>query len=246
MGYLIYFAPTVLWVGCIIHAVVTQRYYPWIFIIVLLPPIGALIYLAVEVVPAMVGARASHRLASGIASVADPNRGFRRARRAVRMVGSVDAKRALAEEHLARGQYGEAVTIYEGALTGQFSEDPALLQGLARARFLAGDGAGAQAALDTLKKVEPTLVSADEDLLYARALEAQGKTDQALAYYRRVVPLFPGEEARCRYAMLLQKTGKAEEARAQFSEILQSVDGAPRHYRRAQREWTAIAKAALR
>jgi len=246
LGYLLYIAPTVLTIGCIIHAIVTQRYFPWLMIIFFLPGIGSVIYLAVEVVPAMVNTRASRKLASGLSAAADPNRGFRQARRAVEMVGSVDAKRALAEVHMRRGQYADAVAIYEGALTGQFSEDPALLQGLARARILSGDGAGAQSALDTLKKTEPSFITPDEQLLYARALEMQGKTADALAVYKKVVPLFSGEEARCRYAMLLDKTGARDEARAQFSEILKSLDGAPGHYRRAQKEWGAIARAALR
>src|SRR5262249_2831829 len=156
----------------------------------------------------------SRQFASGVRAAADPNRGFRQARRAVEMVGSVDAKRALAEEHMARGQYPEAVAIYEGALIGQFSDDPAPLQGLARARLLAGDGAGAQAALDSLQKSEPSLVGADEQLLYAQALEMQGKDAEALAQYRKVVPTFPGEEARCRCAMLMKKMGMQDEARA--------------------------------
>ncbi len=246
MDYLIYIAPTILWVGCIIHAVVTRRYFPWLMIIVFLPGIGSLIYLAVEVVPDMVRGRATRQLATGLRAAADPNRGFRQARRAVEMVGSVDAKRALAEQHMARRQYADAVAIYEGALTGQFSEDPALLQGLARARLLAGDGAGAQAALDALQKSEPSFVTPDEQLLYARALELQGKTAEALTAYRKVVPLFSGEEARCRYAMLLQKTGAQDEARALFAEIVKSLDGAPSHYRRAQKEWGAIARAGLK
>ena len=246
MAYLIYLAPTLLMIGCLIHAVVTQRYFPWLFIIFFLPVIGSLIYLAIEVVPGMVGSRTSSKLASGLRSAADPNRGFRQAKRAVEMTGSVDAKRALAEEHLARGRYADAIALYESALTGQFSEDPALLQGLARARFLAGDGAGAQSALDTLKKTNPSYMEADENLLYARALEAQGKNDEALAAYRKVVPVFPGEEARCRYAMLLQKLGHQGEARELFLEIVKSLDGAPRHYRRAQKEWGDIARAGLR
>ena len=87
----------------------------------------------------------------------------------------------------------------------------------------------------------------DEQLLYARALELQGKTAEALTAYRKVVPpVFPGEEARCRYGMLLQKTGMQDEARAQFAEIVKSLDGAPSHYRRAQKEWGEIARAGLK
>jgi len=213
---------------------------------VLIPGIGSLIYLAVEVVPAMVSSRTTRQLATGISTTADPNRGFRQAQRAAEMVGSVDAKRALAEQFVARGQYADAVALYQSMLTGQFSQDTALLQGLARAQFLAGDGAGAQASLDALQQADPHFVSADLHLLYARALELQGKNAEALAEYRKVVPYFAGEEARCRYAMLLQKMGQEAEARTLFADILKSLDGAPRHYRRAQREWGDIARAATR
>ena len=246
MDLLFYIAPTALMVGCLIHAVVTQRYYPWIFIIAFLPGIGALVYLAVEVVPSMVGARSSAKLASGLRNAADPNRGYRQARRAVEMTGSVDAKRALADEHMSRGRYQDAIALYEGALVGQFSEDPALLAGLARARFMAGDGAGAQAALDVIKRTDPNFMTADENLLYARALELQGKDQDAVAAYRKVVPVFPGQEARARYGLLLQKLGRNDEAREHFRDIVKSLDGAPGHYRRAQREWGNIARSALR
>ena len=245
LSYLYVFAP-VLMIGCLIHAVVTQRYFPWLFIIFFLPAVGSLIYLAIEVVPAMMGARSASKLASGLRNATDPNRGYRQARRAVEMTGSVDAKRALAEEHIARGRYADAIALYEGALVGQFREDPALLAGLARAKFLAGDGAGAQAALDTIKRTDPNFMTADENLLCARALELQGKDQEAVAAYRKVVPVFPGQEARCRYAMLLQKLGRTDEARGYFQDIVKSLDGAPGHYRRAQREWGNIAKAALR
>src|SRR5215472_6907365 len=49
VGYLTYLGPTtLLTIGCLIHAVVTHRYYPWIFIILFLPGIGGLVYLGVE------------------------------------------------------------------------------------------------------------------------------------------------------------------------------------------------------
>lgn len=247
MGYSFYYLLYLgLLITCVIHAAKTGRIFPWIYLIIFLPMVGCIAYLAVEVAPDLMRSSSSHRFASGVRAAADPNRGFRQAKRAVEMVGSIDAKRALAEQHMARGQYGEAAALYEGMLVGQFSEDPAVLQGLARARFHAGDGEGAQAALDKLQKSDPSFISPDEQLLYARALELQRKDIEALAAYRRVVPIFPGEEARCRYAMLLSRTGAVEEARAYFQEILKSLDGAPRHYRRAQREWADIARAGLR
>jgi hypothetical protein len=246
LGYIFLLAPLALELACIIHAVKTGRVFPWIYVIIFLPMVGCIAYFAVEIAPELLRSRASHTLAANVRAATDPHRGLRQAQRAAEMVGSVDAKRKLAEEYVARGHYAEAIALYEGALSGQFRDDPALLQGLARAQFLAGDGAGAQSSLDTLQNADPSFASEDAHLLYARALELQGKDSEALEEYRKLVRYFAGEEARCRYAMLLMKAGAADEARNLFAEILKSLDGAPRHYRRAQKEWGDIAKNALK
>ncbi len=64
-------------------------------------------------------------------------------------------------------------------------------------------GAGAQAALDTLRETNPDFNSPDAHLTYAQALEAQGKDAEAAEEYEELVKYYPGEEARFRYAMLL-------------------------------------------
>jgi hypothetical protein len=238
--------PILLQIICVVHAVRNGRVFPWIYIIVFLPLVGSIVYIAMEVVPDLLGSRGAHKIKTGVARTIDPNKDFRQAMREVEMVGSVDAKRALAEQLMQRGQYDEAVELYNSALQGHFRDDPVLWLGLARAQFLKGDGAAAQAALDELQKVDPKFGSADAHLLYARALELQGKDAEALAEYEKLTRYYPGEEARARYAQLLQKTGATEQSRSVFSQILKSLEGAPSHYRRAQKEWGTLAKSELR
>ena len=246
MSWLILLAPLALEVACIIHAVRNGRSYIWIFIIFFLPLVGCIAYFAVEILPDMMRSRTAAHLATGARDIADPNRRLRERMREVEMVGSVDAKRGLAEEYITRGAYPEAVELYRSALVGQFREDPALLLGLSRAQFLSGDAAGAQASLDTLQAADPSYVSSDAHLLYARALEAQGKLLEARDEYQKLVRYFPGEEVRCRYGLLLDKLDEHERARELFQEVVKSLQGAPRHYRRAQKEWGDIAADALK
>jgi hypothetical protein len=236
---------TVLMVVCLIHAIKTGRTNPWLMVIVFLPGIGSLIYLFMELISDMMTTRQANSVKRSLRNVADPNREFRARQRDVEMVGSVDAKRGLAEEYMARGMYSDAADLYRNTLTGVHKDDPVLLYGLARAQLADGDGACAQQTLDTLKAANPGFVSNDAHLTYARALEAQGKHGEALEEYKGLIRTFPGEEARCRCAQLLQRVGEADEARAMFHEVLKSLDGAPRHYRRGQRKWGEIAKKAL-
>ncbi len=236
----------VLLVVCVVHAVRTGNIFPWIYVMVFLPGIGPLIYFFMVILPDLTRSRGARTFTRHAARAIDPNKDYRAAMREVEMVGSVDAKRALAEQLLQRGQYADAIELYQNALQGQFATDPALLVGLARAQMLNGDGAGAQASLDALQKADPNFSSQDAHMIYARALELQGKDAEAVDEYKRLVPYFAGEEARARLAQALDRLGRHDEARAIYTQVLKNLDGAPQRYRKAQREWGDIAARAMK
>jgi hypothetical protein len=215
-------------------------------VIVFLPGIGIIAYAIAELVPDLVGSSRGNKVRQGVLNKVDPTRGLRKAKRNASIVDSVDAKADLAREHLRHGDYAAAIEAYESALTGFHSEDPMLLSGLARAKLAAGDGAGAQAALDTLRETNPEFNSPDAHLTYAQALEAQGKDAEAGEEYEELVKYYPGEEARYRYAMLLLRQGSAPRAKTIFEEIEQRADIGPGHYRRVQREWIVAARQELK
>jgi hypothetical protein len=219
----------------------------WIVRILLLPWIGCAAYFLIAVLPEKVrGSRPVRRIADDMASITDPGTSYGRKKRDMETIGSAQSKRVFAEECIKRGRYQEAAGLYASAMGGAHSEDPALLHGLARAKMLAGDGAGAQAAFESLRDVSPADFTADARLDYARALALQGKNGEAKAQYESLLPIYPGEQARCRYALLLLETGDAEKAQLLFREIVDSMRGAPGYYRRRQREWVNIAKRNLR
>ncbi len=195
------------------------------------------------ILPDMWSSAPARRFADNVVNVADPGRNFREKQRQVATVGSADAKRALAEECIRMGQFADAVELYESAMAGPLGgNDPALLKGLARAKMLSGDGAAAEALFQQLKDTDPAAFDADAELDYARALALQGKNDQAVRQYENVVPRYPGEEARCRFALLLEQFGQEPRAQQLFREILDSVKGAPGDHRRRQAEWVRIAR----
>jgi hypothetical protein len=204
-------------------------------------------FLAVAVIPDMWRSNGARRLADNVVNAADPGRGYREKLRNVEQVGSVDSKRALAEECIRMGRFTDAVELYESAMQGPLGgSDPTLLKGLGRARMLSGDGVGAEALFVQLKEVDPAAFDADAELDYARALALQSKNDAAVAQYEKVVARYPGEEARARFGLLLESLGQQARAQALFAEILKSVKGAPSYYRSRQREWTSLAKSHLK
>ena len=204
-------------------------------------------YLAFAVIPDMLRSSSVRRLKDNVVNAADPGRGYREKLREVELVGSVDSKRALAEECVRMGRFSDAIELYDSAMQGPLgASDPALMKGLARAKMLSGDGAAAEALFVKIKANDPAAYDSEAELDHARALEIQGKNDEAVAQYEKVVSRYPGEEARARFGLLLESIGQQARAQALFQEILKSVKGAPSYYRSRQREWVSIAKSHLK
>jgi hypothetical protein len=229
------------------HAIRTGRSPWWIAAIAFLGPVAWGAYVLFALIPEMVGSRAARRLADNVINTADPGRGYREKKRNVEMVGSVDSKRKLAEECIRMRRFQDAIDLYESAMQGPLGgNDPALLKGMARAKLRNGDGVEAEALFLKLRAVDPAAFDADAELDYARALELQGKDDEAVQQYEKVVTRYPGEEARARFALLLDKIGQGARAQALYQEIIASVSGAPGYYRSRQREWLGIARSHLK
>jgi hypothetical protein len=223
--------------GLIVHVIKTGRNSLWVWAIALLPAAGSLAYVVVELLPGVFGGPAARRTHAGMRRMVDPNRDLRRAKAEVEISGNVDARRRLADEMYERGQYAQAIAVYQEGLRGIFEHDPTLLLGLAQAQFAADDFAGARASLERLIQQNPDFKSADGHLLYARALEAQDALDEAEHEYGAVAPGYPGAEARLRYGLLLKRRGKLEDARRIFKDLLDGAKLGPAHYRRAQARW---------
>ena len=232
-------------IACAVHVVRTGRAYYWIYILIGMPGIGALVYFLAEIMPELMQTRTARQTASGVVRAINPGKGMREAVRRVEITPTAENKAFLAEQYLLAGQAAEAAALYRDALVGVHATDPGMMLGLARALFAQGDTAETEIVLDKLREANPDYNTPDGHLLYTRSLEDQGKIDAALEEYRALAVYYPGQEARCRYAMLLLRSGRADEARQMFGEICQLIEYGPRYQRRAQRAWHDIARRSL-
>jgi hypothetical protein len=233
----LYILSLIVQAALIVHVIRTGRNSLWIWAIALIPVAGVLAYIAVEILPAAFGSSAARKAKAGMQRVIDPDRDLRQASAQVAISGNADARKRLGEQLFERGQYEQAIEAYQGGLTGIFEHDPTLLLGLARAQFAKGEHAKARETLDRLIAENPDFKSAEGHLLYARALEEEGKLEKAAQEYAVLEGSYPGAEARLRYGLLLKRLGRTDEARRVLHELIQSAQLAPRHYRRAQSEW---------
>ncbi|HEY6823030.1 MAG TPA: tetratricopeptide repeat protein [Steroidobacteraceae bacterium] len=232
--------------GLIIHVIKTGRNQLWIWVLLLLPAgIGALAYLAVEIIPELLRSRTAQRTARGFRKALDPDADLRRYESEARIAGNVASRQRYAEELARHERFDEAIAQYRQSLSGLYEHDPNLMLGLAQAQFAKGDAPGARTTLDELIRLNPDFRSPVGHLLYARALEAEGNVAKALEEYRVVAGSYPGAEAAVRYAQLLQAQGQRAEAQRIVRELLEQARIAPGHYRRAQRSWLEAAQRLL-
>jgi hypothetical protein len=214
----------------------------WIFIIVLLPLVGSIAYLAAELVPDLFGTRTGRNVTAGAKRMIDPGKAHREAERQFEISSTPHNRQILAEACIQMGAHAEAASHYRALLTGSDQYEPKFMRGLATAQFMVGDYAGALTTLDALRQNNPDYQSGDAHLLYARALEAMDRHDDAIGEYRALSAYYPGEEPRGRLMQLLQRLGREPEAALVSEEILRSERLAPKHYVRSNRQWIDEAK----
>jgi len=232
-------------VGLIVHCVRTGRNTLWIWVLIFAPLVGALAYVAVEILPGLFGSPAAGRAVRGVRRALDPGQELRNLEAAVQRTGDVASRQRYAEELVRQGQGAKAMEVYRQTLTGLYEHDPNLMLGLAQAQFVAGHATDARSTLDELMARNPQFKSPDGHLLYARALEAEGNVPKALEEYAAVAGYYAGAEAGLRHALLLAKSGRGAEARQALEALLEHARLAPRHYRQAQERWLDEARRTL-
>lgn len=232
----------ILQVAFIIHIVKTGRNTYWIWIVLMLPLAGSLAYLVVELLPELMGSSKGRKTIRKIDSVVNPHRDIKEAEKNFSVADTVENSRRLAEECLVKQRYEEANSLFDKCLKGMYENDPYMLHGKARAEYGLGHYAEVISALDRLKQHNPDFKNADAHLLYAMALDAQEKWDEAAHEYETLARYYPGPEPKCRYAMMLQKMGKSAEAEILLGEVIATAKHSGKHYENLHREWIKLAR----
>jgi len=204
----------------IVHVFRTAKPYWWAVLIVATPVVGCVIYYLLEIFPGSSEQRTARRATRKVASALMLNGSLRLRLIDAESCPSVANKVAAAEELMRHGMYYRAVGMYQSALQGIYANDPQLMMGLARAHVNNETFEQAREVLARLQRVDRRYCPEEACLLNARALEGLGQHEEALREYQRLVQVFVGLEAKCRYGLLLKRLGLNVQANRVFGEVL--------------------------
>jgi len=227
-----------------VHVVRTHRELYWVFIILIVQPIGALIYFLAIFLPEFTRGTAAQKMRQAARETLDPQREYREAGKAVEDAPTVANRARLAVAAASLGRHAEAERLYAEALQGMYADDPQLLLGRANALVelnRAADALPLLAALDGQSKVRAPQTA----MAMGRAYAQLGRHAEAEPLLRLAADQMPGFEGMARYAVFLAQTGRKDEAREALAEIDKRLAKTHSHFRKEARGWRDLAATAV-
>ncbi|MEO8926762.1 MAG: tetratricopeptide repeat protein [Caulobacteraceae bacterium] len=228
-----------------VHVVRTGQAMYWLMIILILQPLGGLVYLVAIVMPSLAGGPTARRLGQGVGAALDPTREYREAKAACQETPTVYNQMRLARAATALGHFDEAEQLYGHAAQGVHAEDPTLLMGRAVALIELGRFEEALALLDVLGQDAGKGRTPAAALALGRAYEGLGRLGEADTAYQWAAGRLPGLEGLGRYAAFLARAGRRDEAAQAVGEMDRRIAKANPQFRREGRAWRDLAARAL-
>ena len=228
-----YYIIAIVQVVCILHALKTGRR-DWLMLLIFLPLIGAVIYVAREILPGL----RTDGMARDMQHTFIPNSRIKELERALAIADTDTNRLNLAAEYARQKQYPRAIELVRSCLTGIYANDPHMMLQLARMLFHNNEFAESVLLFDkVLRQQNNKLDRPEDELLYARVQEGNGNIEKAEEEYKKVIRIHHTMEARYHYGMMLKRLGRNDEAGEQFRTIQNEKSLHPAHIRRLNAEW---------
>jgi len=230
----------------VVHAARSGRFWPWAYVIILLPGFGVAAYFLFEVMPELRRAPATRKAQAQLVQTLDPGRRYRALKEELAFTDTIGTREDLAQECLALGKYDEALELYDGIIQSPQGDEPYYFLGKAKAEYALQRPGDTLTTLDRLQSQWPKFHSQEAHLLYARALEDLGRLDEALREYDTLVTYYAGAEAKVRRMHLLHRLGRTEEAKHAATDVIKGLERSPKFARKQQAQWLTEARTFLK
>lgn len=239
LGYLLHPWSFILTGLAIIHFIRRRPDTYWLWIILLLfPPVGAIIYLFAEALPDL-------GLLRGTLKVFPRRKRIRELEVLVRENPSTGNWEELGDLYMEDGKLAQARTAFDKAIGARASTlDPFYRRGVCA--ILSNDAAAAQPDLEKVVAKEPRYDFDRAAGLLAHAYAQTGEKDKAGRLFAEVTARSTSSETYLNYADLLASEGRNGEAREWAQRVLDKRPAIPGYQRRLQRPWFRRARKILK
>jgi len=232
MGSLLFFLGGwgfVLQAVAIVHFIRRRPDTYWIFIILFLGWIGALVYIVAEVIP-------DAGLLRGSFQMFPRRRRIHELERAILDNPSAGNYEELGLLYLDDGDFTRARGCYDRSISQRAdSVDPFYRRGVAEVEL--GDFAAAVPDLERALTADPDYDFHRAKGLLAHAYAQTGQAEKAESLFRQATKISTSSETYYNYAVFLQSQGRVEEAREWAQKILDQRRTMPGYQRRRERVW---------
>lgn len=213
----------------IVHFIRRRPETYWLWIILLGGGLGALVYMAVEVLP-------DAQLVVRSFNAVSRRRRIRDLERIILDNPAVGHREELADLYLDEGQFARARELYDTVISPRSdSFDAYYRRGIAELEL--NDIPAALADLERVVTKDPKYDFYRAIGLLARAYAKAGKSDLADTTFRKATDISTLSETYCNYAEFLIEQGRNEEARGWAGRVLAKKPTMPRYLRRRERPW---------
>jgi hypothetical protein len=211
----------------LVHFVRRQPSFYWMYLILFLGPLGAVIYLAIEWLPELFDPGAFHFIERG--------RRVREVEASIRENPSAGNYEELGLLRLDKGDWAGARACFDRALAQRTdSPDPFYRRGLAEVEL--GDFAAARADLERVVTADPGYDFQRAAGLLAYADWKTGDVERAQRLFDQVLRTSTLTETQLHYAEFLAESGHRAEAKQQALRIRDKRAGMPGFQRRRERK----------
>jgi hypothetical protein len=210
----------------------------WLWIIIFLGPIGALIYIVIEMVPDLGLLRQSF-------DAFGRRKRIRHLEAVVLENPSAGNYEELADLYLDDGNYARARECYDKAISPRADQpDPIYRRGLARVHL--GEFAGAVQDLEYVTSRDPKYDFHRAIGLLAHAYANTNEPAKAATLFQQATSASTLSETYLNYAGFLASQGRTAEAREWATRVLNRKQTMPRYLQRRERPWFRKASALLK
>jgi hypothetical protein len=229
LGYLIFPWGFVLQGLAIVHFIRRRPDNYWLFVILFLGPLGAIIYLAVEALPDI-------GLVGQSFKVFPRRKRIRELEAAIRDNPSPGNYEELGDLYMDDGQIAPARAAFDKAIAARAdTPDPFYRRGVCAIQL--GDAAAAVPDLERVVAKEPDYDFHRARGLLAHAYAQTGQRDKAEALFRQVTTISTLSETYLNFADLLASEQRNAEAREWAQKVLDKKPTMPNYLRRRERPW---------